>query len=430
MPRQSFIPRRAFLMQAAGAFAARAAETQRKVRIAVIGVGGRGTAVLRTSLAMRWAEVAALCDIKPEAANRGVDLVQTHGGAKPALYTAGPVDYRRMLERDDFEAVFITGPAVLHGPMAVDSLRANKWVFSEVPASHSIEEGWALVRAAESTNAGYFLAENYCFSRNNLMILRMVEEGAFGTPTFAECGYLHNTRDLQFNADGSLTWRGEENSDPALRGNTYPTHSIGPVAQALGINRGDRFTTCVSMMTPPNGFHLYAEKRFGAGSAPAKINTWNGDNSLTLIRTESGAVVYLRFDNQSPRPHRMGFYTLQGTKGSADDERGVYFDYQSKGWEPFDQHSAQYDHPYWVRNAEKAKGTGHSGGDYFTLQHFYRCVREKRQPGIDVYDAVTWSAFTPLSAASIRQGSAPQAVPDYTSGKWKTRKRFDWANYG
>lgn len=426
--------RRRFLQAAAGAALAAPttlhAASDRKVRIAIVGVGGRGTTVLRTSLAMDWVEVAALCDIRPEAANRGLDLVQTKLNTRPALYTAGPTDYKRMLKRDDFEAVFLTAPAVLHGPMAIDALRAGKWVFSEVPACHSVEEGWQLVRAAEESPAGYFLAENYCFSRNNLMILRMVEEGLFGTLTFGECGYIHNTRDLQFNADGSLTWRGEENSDASMIGNTYPTHSLGPMSQALGITRGDRFSTCVSMMTPAHGFHEYAARRFGPASAPAKINTWNGDNSLTLLRTESGAVVYLRFDNASPRPHRMGFYTLQGTKASADDERGLYLDWRSKGWESFDQHYAQFDHPYWLRNAEKAKSTGHSGGDFFTLQHFYRCVREKRMPGIDVYDAVTWSVLTPLSAASIRQNSAPQTVPDYTSGKWKTRPRFDWANLG
>ena len=425
--------RRTLLKAAAGAFALHphvSGAGDRKVRIGIIGVGGRGTAVLKTSLTMGSVEVSALCDIKPQAASSGADLVESNGGAKPVLYTAGPADYRRLLQRDDVDAVFLTAPAVLHGPMAIESLRANKWVFSEVPACHSIEEGWQLVRAAEESSAHYFLAENYCFSRKNLMALRMVEEGLLGTPTFAECGYIHNTRELQFNTEGSLTWRGEENSDPAMIGNTYPTHSLGPASQALGITRGDRFTTCVSMMTPAHGFHNYAAKRFGPDSAPAQIDTWNGDNSLTLIRTESGAVVYLRFDNASPRPHRMGFYTLQGTKGSVDDERGVYLDWKSKDWESFENFYAQHDHPYWLRNGVAAKNTGHSGGDYFTLQHFYRCVRENRMPGIDVYDAVTWSALTPLSATSIRQGAAPQQVPDYTSGKWRTRRRFDWSAHG
>ena len=67
------------------------------------------------------------------------------------------------------------------------------------------------------------------------MVLNMVEKGLMGSLTFAECGYIHNTRDLQFNNDGSLTWRGEENSDPKMTGNTYPTHSLGPVCQAMAL---------------------------------------------------------------------------------------------------------------------------------------------------------------------------------------------------
>jgi predicted dehydrogenase len=423
------------LLRGAAAMAAPAAFPQpptelRKIRVAVIGVGGRGTVMLRGSLSTPAVEVAALCDILPEAANRGVDLVQTRLGTRPATYTEGPTDYKRLLQRDDVDAVFVTTPAVWHGPMAADSLRAGKWVFSEVPACHSLEEGWELVRAAEESGAGYFLAENYCFTRHNLMALNMVDQGVFGAVTFAECGYIHNTRDLQFNADGSLTWRGEENSDPKFRGNTYPTHSLGPASMALSINHGDRFTTCISMMTPARGFHEYASRRFGAQSGPARLKTWNGDNSLTLLRTESGAVVYLRFDNASPRPHRMGFYTLQGSKASFDDLAGIYIDYQSRNWEPFSDYYSRFDHPYWTRNAEAARTAGHSGGDYFTVQHFIRSIRERRMPGIDVYDAVTWSALTPLSARSIAENSTRQSFPDYTRGRWKTAKRFDWAAHG
>jgi hypothetical protein len=43
-------------------------------------------------------------------------------------------------------------------------------------------------------------------------------------------------------------------------------------------------------------------------------------------------------------------------------------------------------------------------------------------PDIDVYDAVAWSAPGPLSEASIVAGSAPQKFPDFTKGKWQTRK--------
>jgi hypothetical protein len=88
--------RRQVLGVAAGIGAAMAQVTPKTVRIGIIGVGGRGTGFLKASLAMGGVEVAALCDILPEAANRGVDLVQTGGGKKPALFTQGEKDYRGM----------------------------------------------------------------------------------------------------------------------------------------------------------------------------------------------------------------------------------------------------------------------------------------------------------------------------------------------
>src|SRR5690606_38673739 len=104
------------------------ASSQPKVRIAVIGVGGRGLGVLKESLRIGGVEVAALCDILPEAANRGVDMVQTALGQKPAIFTDGPTDYKRLLQRDDVDAVFVMTPTVWHGAMAADAIRARKWV--------------------------------------------------------------------------------------------------------------------------------------------------------------------------------------------------------------------------------------------------------------------------------------------------------------
>ena len=411
-----------------GSLSARAAtETQapRKLRIAIIGIGGRGQLFLEASLKRDDVEVAALCDVLPDAAAQGANMVEKAGRKAPALYTQGPQDYRRLLQRDDVDAVFITTPAQLHGPMSADSLRAHKWVFSEVPACNTLPECRDLVAAAESTDAGYFFAENYCFTRENLLILNLVEKGAFGTITLAECGYIHDCRNLMFNDDGSLTWRGQENSDPNYLGNCYPTHSLGPVSLWLGITRGDRFARCLSMTTKAAARRDYALSRFGKTSAQAKIDAWLPDSVTSLIQTDSGAMVTVRFDSASPRPHHMDMYTLQGTKASYDDCQGLSL--AGKAWQPLASLYDQHDHPMWRRHAQEIGTAGHGGGDFFTLHHFYECVRSKQRPGIDVYDAVTWSALIELSRRSILDGNKPEEYPDFTNGKWRERKRYDWS---
>jgi hypothetical protein len=68
---------------------------------------------------------------------------------------------------------------------------------------------------------------------------------------------------------------------------------------------------------------------------------------------------------------------------------------------------------------------GHGGMDYVMLKHFFKCVAEKRPMPIDVYDAVVWMSVTALSEKSIAGGSIPVECPDFTRGKYKTRKTVD-----
>ena len=78
--------------------------------------------------------------------------------------------------------------------------------------------------------------------------------------------------------------------------------------------------------------------------------------------------------------------------------------------------------PVVERAAAGGRGGPHGGTDHLELQEFMRAVRTKTQTPIDVYDSVTMSVIFPLSEESIAKGSAPIPCPDFTRGKWKTRK--------
>ncbi|NCO89948.1 MAG: Gfo/Idh/MocA family oxidoreductase, partial [Armatimonadetes bacterium] len=187
---------------------AAAATGPKPIRFGFIGVGGRGTGLLQQALAHEGVEVTAICDIDEAHLNRGIDLVRKARGNEPAGHSAGPTDYRRLLTRDDVDAVLIATPMQLHGRMAADSLRAGKHVLSEVAAAVTVDECLDLVRAQKESGRTYMLAENVCYYRANLIVLNMIEQGLFGELTYAECGYVHDCRSLLFNGDGSLTWRG------------------------------------------------------------------------------------------------------------------------------------------------------------------------------------------------------------------------------
>jgi len=393
------------------------------LRLAVIGTGSRGTYLLQVALGLEGVEVPALCDINLANLNRAIGIVRETRGKEPAGYSEGPRDYQRLLQRDDVDAVLIATPMQLHGAMAIDSLREGKHVLSEVAAAMTLDECWGIVRAQRSSGKVYMLAENCCYYAQNLVILDMVEQGVFGDRTYAACGYVHDCRELVFAADGGLTWRGEMARD--YLGNLYPTHAIGPIAQWLGINRGDRFESLVAFSTRPGSIARYAARRFGPESTAARLRFPGGDSTTTLIRTAKGVVIDLRYDISSARPHpNTTYYSLQGATAAYDDdgvEQRVWIEGRSPAydWEPLSKYTAEYEHPLWKTWREEASRSGHSGGDFFVVQQFLQAVRSGAPPPIDAVDAATWSCVIPLSAASIRAGGAPQKVPDFTEGAWR-----------
>ena len=393
-----------------------AAQTSRdRVRLGFIGVGERGTGLLRNILVHPEVDVPVLCDIDGASLRRAQDIVEKARGHRPEGFSKGPLDYRRMCARGDFSAVVIATPQELHGPMSVDAMEAGKFVGCEVPACVTLEECRSLVRAQRKTRSGYMLLENYRYSQVVMQVANMAAKGVFGDLTYAECAYIHEIRGMRFNPDGTLTWRGES----ALKnvGDIYPTHSVGPVCGWMGINRGDRLVSLVTMASRAAALHEYAARRFGSGSAPAKMEFLNGDTNNTLIRTAQGRLIAVRYDTASPRPPGMGQYSLQGTRGTYQGtfgEHKVYIEGRSKEhtWEPLEKYRKEYEHPYWAERGAEALKTGHSGGDYFVLSDVLQAIRGGESP-IDVYDAATWSSIRPLSAESIWRGNVAVEIPDF-----------------
>lgn len=157
------------------------APEERKVRLGVVGVGSRGTGMMKRAMEV-GAEIAAVCDIVQEKVERAQRLVQQAGQAKPKAYTRGPEDYKRMVEQADLDAVFTATPWELHTPVMLAAMRAGKYASTEMPACLGIEEGWELVETSERTGLPCMLMENYCYMRH----LQMILNNAFAGPEKAK----------------------------------------------------------------------------------------------------------------------------------------------------------------------------------------------------------------------------------------------------
>jgi predicted dehydrogenase len=391
----------------------------KEVRVGFIGVGDRGTGLLRVMLQYPDVEIPAICDIKPANLKRAQAAVEKAHGKRPEGYDKDGHDYRRLLARDDLDAVLIATPQELHAEMAIDAFKAGKFVGSEVPACTTIDECWQMVRAQREHKSGYMMLENYLYNQAVMTVQNMVDKGLFGDLTYGFGGYIHEIRSMRFEKDGQLTWRGQNVLH--TRGIVYPTHAIGPVCRWMKVDgTNDKLETLVAMDSKPAGNKAFAAEKFGADSPQAKIDFENGDTNQALIRTRLGRLIEIRYDTASPRPPGMGQYSLQGTKGSYDSAFGlrkIYLEGRSKPetWDDFDAYEKEFQHPYWAKEGDKAKSSGHGGGDWFVIGDFLRAIRtgEGGQSPIDIYDAVTWTSIRPLSEESIRGGSKPVAVPDF-----------------
>jgi predicted dehydrogenase len=351
-----------------------------------VGIAGgpRGASFLAGLRATGAARLAAVYDPSPQARERYLREGEVETVCR---------SYAELLEHVD--AVIVSSPQHHHVPQAVMALEAGKHVLSEVPAAVSLEQARELVAAARRSTALYMLAENYCYTRTNLIVRAMARAGAFGELYFGEGEYLHEMQNYHRNAEGGPTWRyfWQVGRD----GNTYPTHSLGPVLQWMD----DRLEAISCVGT---GRHTDPEHAIQ-------------DTVLVLGRTTRGGLVKLRLDLLSNRPHLMDYFSLQGTGGAYEAARArgetprVYLQGRSpRGqWEPLDTYAAEF---LPERYTHVVAGTGHWGADTWPVREFIEAIVTEGHPPIDVYAALDMSLPGILSEQSIAQGGTWVAVPN------------------
>ncbi len=397
------------------------------VRVAVIGVGARGSGHLAQLMQIDGVEVKAVCDNHQPTADAAKRQTEKKG-KKVDFYTNGELDYKHMLERDDIDAVFIATPWKWHTPMAVDAMKSGKHAFVEVPAAQTIEECWKLVDTSEQTQKHCMMMENVNYGREELMVLNMCRMGVFGDLLHGEAAYIHDLRGQMNEVEhGTGSWRTYEYAK--RNGNLYPTHGLGPVAQYMNINRGDRFDYLSSVSSPAMVRNIYAKEHFPPDHKWNKMNFICGDINTTIVKTVLGRSIMIQWDEQLPRPYsRLNF--IQGTKGAWGGFPNRFavegITKSTEDWtekEALDEYFAKYEHPLWKRMGEEAvHNGGHGGMDFVMLWRIIYCLRNGLPLDQDVYDAAAWSSITPLSVESVAHRSKSMDIPDFTRGAWKSMK--------
>lgn len=338
----------------------------------------------------------------------------------------GVESFAELIEKADFDAVFIATPIEFHFEQSVAALKAGKHVLCEVFAASELEQLEMLVETVEDTGLVYMMAENYVYTRQNMMVLDMTQKGVFGDITYAEGMYIHDCRRLRLDNEGNVTWRGEMLKN--VRGNTYPTHSLGPVAKWMGLTDRDFMKRSSTFISRQAAMNDYVRKHFGSDHPSLQKGFWAyGDSVITVIECDSGALIVLRFDGDSNRPHNTSHYHLQGVNASfmsgrhTNEDPIVWIDGSSsknqygeaEKWDSLWKYEMLYEHPLWVEHMDQASGFGHGGSDFFVLRDFVDAILSHSRPFIDVYDAASWSSIVPISIESVKKGGAPIDIPRF-----------------
>ena len=397
-----------------------------KVRTAVVGLGCRGQAILDgLLLGMDNVQVTAVCDSYEDRTENGACSVERAYGKRPFAST----DYREVISRSDVDAVLILSAWESHVPIAIEAMEQGKAVGMEVGGAYSVDDCWRLVRSQERTGAPFMFLENCCYGQKEMMVMHMVREGLFGQVVHCAGGYCHDLR--------SEVAGGRENRHYRLRNylnrncENYPTHELGPIAQVLDINRGNRMLSLVSMSSMAAGINDYAARHPEVDQKLTTARFCQGDVVNTLIRCAGGQTISLTLDTTLPRPYSRCF-TVKGTRGMyMEDNDSVYLDTDfteadhwtwDKQWGNAARYLEKYQHPVWADYLKNGIRGGHGGMDGLVYDAFFEAVRKGEPCPIDVYDAAAWMCITPLSEQSIAMGSHPVAIPDFTGGAWCDRK--------
>ncbi len=406
-----------------------AAPKLKTVRVGVVGLGMRGPGAVDRLSYIEGVEITALCDKFSDRVEKAQQILTKKGLSKAKAYS-GEEGWKALCESKDVDLVYVTTPWHLHTPISVYAMKNGKHAASEVPAAKTIDECWELVETSEKTKQHMMMLENCCYDFFELLTLNMIRNGLFGEIVHAEGAYIHDlSKDYLFNKNAyAEMWRLKENIQN--NGSLYPTHGLGPIAQCMNINRGDKFDHLVSMST--NDFSLGQLAKEMASKDeffnPYVGKNYRGNMNTTLIRTDLGKSLMVQHDVSTPRPYSR-IHLVSGTKGVAQKWPGPERVALGHGWMKQDELNKmreQYTPPIVKHIGDIAKNVGgHGGMDFIMDWRLIDCLRNGLPLDQDVYDAASWSCVFPLSGTSVANKSKSIDVPDFTRGAWKNNKPHD-----
>lgn len=182
MERRNFV--KAAAIASAGPFPARVLGANDRVTVGQIGLGSRGYYETTITARNPGVDLAAVCDVFQPLA----EMTKAKVGGHTQAYT----DFRRILERKDIDAVFVSTPDHWHAPISILACQAGKDVYCEKPLSHTIEEGRRMVQAARKHNRIFQVGSQQRSAPHFAKCAELVQSGYIGQVSDVDCWIVSN----------------------------------------------------------------------------------------------------------------------------------------------------------------------------------------------------------------------------------------------
>ena len=140
------------------------------MRFGLIGCGGIGQLRADALREIPSAELTAVSDIDND---RAKSVASGHSSAIES-------DWRKLIQREDVDAVIVSTPPSLHAEMCIAALNAGKHVLCEKPLVRTVEEGRQILKVAENTKKYLATGFNYRFYPSILKAKELLDEGRIG----------------------------------------------------------------------------------------------------------------------------------------------------------------------------------------------------------------------------------------------------------
>jgi predicted dehydrogenase len=380
-----------------GPFSGLGQTTAKKVRVGI--VGGRFGATFQFHEHPDCI-VEAVSDLRPDRLSR-LKTIYKCGKGYDSL--------EKLVLDKNIDAVFIATPAPDHVRHTVLSLKAGKHVLSAVPAAMSLEECDQLVNAVKRSGLTYMMAETSYWQQHTISARKFYEGGKFGALFRTMSVYHHPGLEVLYFEDGKPTWR---HGLPPMH---YPTHCT---AHLVGVT-GERLTEVVCT-------------GWGDGDPILKGNPYNNPfwNETAQFKTNRkntmGVEVWWRGAQRGGERanwygSKMSFFcanpdhsakptpTIVRSAGQTEKDEGG-FDRQLATFE-------EYTVPQWWKTDMLPEplrhDSGHHGSHTFITHEFVDAIVKTRNPAVDVYEAVAYTAPGIVAHQSALKDGESLKIPSF-----------------